>query len=62
MDAWVSSGRNTWAGGPDGGNGGRGGDVILQADENISDLRAFHKKHWKARQGTGGAAAKMEKR
>ena len=53
------------AGGPNGGNGGRGGDVILQADENVSDLRAFHfKKHWKARI-TGsrvGAATKMEKK
>ncbi len=43
------------AGGPNGGNGGRGGDVILQADENVSDLRAFHfKKHWKARNGEPG--------
>ena len=33
-------------GGPNGGNGGRGGDVLLQADENVADLRAFHfKKH-----------------
>jgi GTP-binding protein len=43
------------AGGPNGGNGGRGGDVILSADENVSDLRAFHfKKHWKARNGEPG--------
>ena len=43
------------AGGPDGGNGGRGGDVVLQADENVSDLRAFHfKKHWKAKNGEPG--------
>ncbi len=42
-------------GGPNGGNGGRGGDVVLQADENIADLRAFHfKKHWKARNGEPG--------
>ncbi len=42
-------------GGPNGGNGGKGGDVILQADENVSDLRAFHfKKHWKARNGEPG--------
>ncbi|MBT3666148.1 MAG: GTPase ObgE [Opitutae bacterium] len=42
-------------GGPNGGNGGRGGDVLLQADENVSDLRAFHfKKHWKARNGEPG--------
>jgi GTP-binding protein len=28
-------------GGPDGGNGGDGGDVILVADENVDDLTAF---------------------
>lgn len=43
-------------GGPDGGDGGRGGDVVLECDENVSDLRAFHfKKHWKARTGEAGA-------
>ena len=26
-------------GGPNGGNGGKGGDLILQADENVADLR-----------------------
>ena len=42
-------------GGPNGGNGGRGGDVYLLADENVSDLRAFHfKKHWKAKNGEPG--------
>lgn len=42
-------------GGPNGGNGGKGGDIILVADENVSDLRAFHfKKHWKAKNGEPG--------
>ncbi|MGF1530691.1 MAG: GTPase ObgE [Puniceicoccaceae bacterium] len=42
-------------GGPDGGDGGRGGDVVLVCDENVADLRAFHfKKNWKARHGGGG--------
>ena len=50
-------------GGPNGGNGGRGGDVILLADENVSDLRAFHfKKHWNAKNGEPGKGViKMEK-
>ena len=42
-------------GGPNGGNGGRGGEVILQADENVSDLRTYHfKKQWKAKNGEPG--------
>ena len=42
-------------GGPNGGNGGKGGDLILQADENVADLRNFHfKKHWKAKNGEPG--------
>ena len=42
-------------GGPNGGNGGKGGDLILQADENVADLRNYHfKKHWKARNGEPG--------
>ena len=45
-------------GGPDGGNGGRGGDVIAEVDPNTSTLLEYHKRpHRKAgngRQGQGG--------
>ena len=42
-------------GGPNGGNGGKGGDLILLADENVSDLRNYHfKKHWNAKNGEPG--------
>tara|TARA_R100000027_G_scaffold54802_3_gene43900 strand:- start:12931 stop:13926 length:996 start_codon:yes stop_codon:yes gene_type:complete len=42
-------------GGPDGGDGGKGGDLYLHADCNVSDLRAFrYQPHWKARNGEGG--------
>lgn len=42
-------------GGPDGGDGGKGGDLLLRADRNVGDLRAFHyQPHWKARNGEGG--------
>lgn len=42
-------------GGPDGGDGGRGGDILLRCDENVSDLRDFHfKPIWKAKNGEPG--------
>ncbi|CAI8354857.1 MAG: GTPase Obg [Opitutia bacterium UBA7350] len=42
-------------GGPDGGNGGRGGDVFIIGDENVADLTTFHfKPGWKARNGEPG--------
>lgn len=43
------------AGGPDGGDGGRGGDVILQADENMSTLMDFrYKRKYTAGSGADG--------
>lgn len=43
-------------GGPDGGDGGKGGDVVLQCDENVGDLRQFHfTPIWKAKIGMSGA-------
>ena len=42
-------------GGPNGGDGGKGGDIILQGDRNTSDLRNFHfKPQWKAKNGETG--------
>ena len=42
-------------GGPNGGNGGKGGDVLMVADENVGDLRAFHfNPQWKAKNGEPG--------
>ncbi len=42
-------------GGPDGGDGGKGGDVILECDENTSDLKAYmFKPHWQAKNGGRG--------
>lgn len=44
-------------GGPDGGNGGRGGDVILEASGGLRTLAAFkYRKKYKAGNGGDGAA------
>src|SRR2546423_9212473 len=46
-------------GGPDGGDGGKGGDVWLAADRNIASLSAFrHHPHRRAPSGGHGARNK----
>lgn len=48
-------------GGPDGGDGGKGGDLYLRADRNVSDLRAYRfQPHWKARNGEGGRGSQKD--
>lgn len=43
-------------GGPDGGNGGRGGSVIFEADKEINTLIDFrYTQHFRAQRGEGGA-------
>ena len=50
-------------GGPAGGDGGRGGDVYLIADENMSTLMDFkHKSVFKAEQGENGGIKNMHGR
>ena len=45
-------------GGPDGGDGGRGGDVILEVDPKINTLAAFrHKSRFIARDGAKGGVS-----
>ncbi len=42
-------------GGPDGGNGGKGGDIIFIADSNINTLVAFrYQKYFRAKSGESG--------
>ena len=42
-------------GGPDGGDGGRGGDVVLVCDPSLRDLQTFRRRsHFKARRGGHG--------
>lgn len=46
-------------GGPDGGDGGKGGDVVLLADENLHTLQDFrYKKKYKAEDGEAGGKRK----
>jgi GTP-binding protein len=45
-------------GGPDGGDGGRGGDVVLLCDDSLRDLQSFKRKaHYKARRAAHGQGA-----
>ena len=42
-------------GGPDGGDGGRGGDVVLVCDDSLRDLQAFRRRsHYRAQRGGHG--------
>lgn len=43
------------AGGPNGGDGGRGGDVVIVADANLNTLQAFRRqRHFRAQRGQDG--------
>ena len=47
-------------GGPDGGDGGCGGDVILEADASVSSLIGYRfKHHFKAERGVHGKGSRM---
>lgn len=47
-------------GGPDGGDGGHGGDVVVEADPQLSSLIDYrYKHHFKAERGTHGQGKRM---
>ncbi|MBQ3817193.1 MAG: GTPase ObgE [Clostridia bacterium] len=47
------------AGGPDGGDGGRGGDIVFKADSNLSTLADFrYKRKYAANPGENGKASR----
>jgi GTP-binding protein len=46
-------------GGPDGGDGGRGGDVVLRVDAKLSSLSPFRRKrHFHAKDGAAGGSSR----
>jgi GTP-binding protein len=47
-------------GGPDGGDGGRGGSIYMQADSRLNTLVDFHyNRHYQAKSGQAGGGRKM---
>ena len=47
-------------GGPNGGDGGKGGDVIVEAVSNVNTLIDFrYRQHFKAERGQGGSSKDM---
>ena len=47
------------AGGPDGGDGGKGGDIVFKADSNLSTLADFrYKRKYVAETGQNGGASR----
>ena len=47
------------AGGPDGGDGGRGGNIVFRVDDNMSTLADFrYKRKYLAENGQPGGAAR----
>ncbi|HBT77665.1 MAG TPA: GTPase ObgE [Planctomycetaceae bacterium] len=60
-DGCVSFRREKYVprGGPDGGDGGRGGNIVLRANENVGSLiHLSQQKRWKAANGVAGSGAK----
>ena len=50
-------------GGPDGGDGGKGGDIVFEAADNLNTLIDYrYSQHFRAQNGRGGAGAQPHRR
>jgi len=59
-DGCVSFRREKYVplGGPDGGDGGRGGSVLVRSEAGVDSLAALvHRKHWRAKSGIPGSGS-----
>ena len=54
--------RSVKTGAPDGGDGGRGGDLILKSTNFFDDLRIFRRKLVKGNDGKNGSKQKQDGR
>ena len=50
-------------GGPDGGDGGKGGDIVFDAADNLNTLIDYrYRQHFRAQNGRGGAGREPHRR
>src|SRR6202161_2155318 len=59
-DGWIAFRREKFIefGGPDGGNGGKGGDIVVVAEHNLNTLIDFrYTQHFRAPKGGNGAGS-----
>ena len=64
-DGCVSFRREKYVprGGPDGGDGGRGGDVVLRANRNVASMiHLANQRIWKAQNGQQGGSSQCHGR